>query len=75
MRGLREKLSNVESRYLYLFNYLTFNVINQFNFILCVFVDFDPNIIFQSFFGGPAGFSGFQQAGFPGGNSFTFQFG
>jgi len=40
------------------------------------FVDFDPNIIFQSFFGGPGGgFSGFQQAGFPGGSSFSFSFG
>jgi len=41
-----------------------------------VFVDFDPNIIFQSFFGGPGGgFGGFQQAGFPGGSSFSFSFG
>jgi len=45
--------------------------------VVFVFADFDPNIIFQSFFGGPGGgggFPGFQQAGFPGG-SFTFQFG
>jgi len=47
-----------------------------------VFVDFDPNLIFQSFFGGVPGGFGFQQAGFPGGSHgfpggshFTFQFG
>jgi hypothetical protein len=38
--------------------------------------EMDPNLIFQSFFGGgggPAGFGGFhQQGGFPGGFSFSF---
>jgi DnaJ family protein C protein 7 len=39
------------------------------------FNNIDPNLIFQSFFGGSPGFGGFQQAGgFPGGG-FSFQFG